>query len=262
MRSLLALQVETTNRCNAKCLFCPHHKFAEFGTMSQELYEKIVDEASRLPALEVFTPMLTGEPFCDPQFVERLKLARSKLPNVMLEVYTNGHLLTKDLIDQLCQVKEMRFSVSLNAITPETRKRMTGLDDYVKVADMMLYMEHVGMPYRATMVGYPEIRQEEIRAFVKAGGLAIQYQSWCGEQYPYDRRRWTSCPRAMNYMTVRWTGQVCLCCFDPFGKVDFGDLNKETIEDIWQSSRRREYQSLHRQGRGAECELCNMCTEG
>lgn len=262
MHSLLVLQVETTNICNANCIFCPHHKFKEFGTMSDELYEKIVREASELPKLQLFIPMLTGEPLCDKKFVERLKFARERMPWISIEIYTNGTLLTPEIIDKLKGITDLHISLSLNAITPETRKQMMGLDDYWDVIKSMKYMESVGLPYRTTMVAHPQIRELEIQTFIKAGGLAIQSQSWCGEQYPYERRRWTSCPRALNFMTVRYTGDVCLCCFDPFGKVTFGNLNNQTIEEIWKSQRHREYQERHKIGKGNECGLCYACTEG
>lgn len=262
MKSLQMLQLETTTICNGKCIFCPHHKFEEFGTISDELYEKIVREASELPSLKLFIPMLTGEPLCDKKFVERLKFARARMPWVILEFYTNGSFLTRDIINELKTITDLHISVSLNGITPETRKQMMGLDDYWDVIKSMKYMEEVGLPYRATLVAYPEIRQQELEAFVKGGGLVIQYQSWCGEQYPYDRRRWTSCARALNAMTVNYKGEVVLCCFDPFAKVVFGDLNNQTIEEIWKSQRHQEYQNLHKQGRGNELELCRSCTEG
>lgn len=262
MKELLALQVETTNHCNAKCLFCPQHKFKKKGFMAQDLYEKIIDEASRLPNLSIFHPMLTGEPFLDKRFIERLKLAREKLPGVQIEIYTNGSLLTNEVIYQLKDIPDMRLSISLNGLKPETREKVMGLDDYWVVVQSFKLMEQLGIKYRATMVAYPEISQEEIHAFIESGGFAIQYQSWAGEQYPYDRRRWTSCPRAINQMTVLYTGIVCLCCFDPFGEVNFGNLNNQTIEEIWNDSRHKEYQMMHKQGRGHEMPRCCSCTEG
>ena len=68
--------------------------------------------------------------------------------------------------------------------------------------------------------------------------------------------------RAKSYMTVRYDGRVNLCCFDPFGKVVFGDLNNNTIEEVWQSDKHREYQALHNEGRVAQLPLCCSCTEG
>lgn len=262
MNDLLALQVETTNHCNAKCLFCPHHKFEIKGFMEQSLYEKIINEASKLPNLQIFHPMLTGEPFLDKQIIARLKLAREKLPNVEIEIYTNGSLLSDQIIYQLKDIPHLRLSISLNGLKPETRKKVMGLDDYWSVIQAFKTMERLNIKYRATMVAYPEINREEIEAFIESGGFAIQYQSWAGIQYPYNRRRWTSCPRAINQMTVLYTGQVCLCCFDPFGEINFGDLNKQTIEEIWTSPKHREYQMMHKQGRGNEMPKCQSCTEG
>jgi len=92
--------------------------------------------------------------------------------------------------------------------------------------------------------------------------LAIQCQSWCGELYPYERKRWTSCARTLNSMAVNYKGEVVLCCFDPFAKVVFGDLNNQTIEEIWKSEKHQGLRSLHKVGRGNEFELCRNCTEG
>lgn len=261
MNDLFYLQVETTNRCNGKCLFCPHHKFKEIGVMSQDLYEKIIDEASLLPNLEMFHPMLTGEPFLDESFIERLRLARKKL-DAEFEIYTNGSFLTEKIIHELKDISGLHLSVSLNGLKAETRKKVMGLDDYWQIVQSFKLMEKVGLKYRSTMVAYPEISQEEIAGFIESGGIAIRYQSWAGLQYPFERRRWTSCPRAINQMTVLYTGKVCLCCFDPFGDVTFGDLNNQTIEEIWNTNRHKEYQSMHKQGRGHELPKCESCTEG
>jgi len=262
MNELLYLQVETTNHCNAQCLFCPHYKLELKGFMAQELYEKIIIEASQLPNLMMFHPMLNGEPFLDKQLIPRLQFARSKLPDVEMEIYTNGSLLTDEIIYQLKEIGNIRMSVSLNGLKPETRKAIMGLDDYWKIVQSLKLMESLGIKYRTTMVAYPEISREEVEAFVESGGTAIRYQSWAGTQYPYERRRWTQCPRAINQMTVLYTGDVCLCCFDPFGEVNFGNLNTESMEEIWHSNRHKEYQNKHKQGRGEELPKCRACTEG
>ena len=262
MKNLLVVECGTTNICNARCLFCPHYKFEKFGTMSDELYEKIINQASKLPNLRTFIPMLTGEPFCDKQFLNRLRLARERMPLVSLDFYTNGSLLTREIISELKSIPNVHVNVSLNAATQETRKQIMGLDDYRDVLKSLEYMSEAGLSYKTSMVGYPEIKLDEIKTFSHAGGTVIRYQSWCGEQYPYTRNRPTRCGRVMNHLTIFYTGKVHLCCFDPFGKVVFGDLNNQTIEEVWMGIKKKEYQSLHSQWKGAECELCCSCTEG
>ncbi len=260
MNTLLALQVENTNICNAHCIFCPHDKFKEFGTMTDDLYNKIVIEASKLPALGLFIPMLTGEPFCDPKFLERLKLAREKL-KCRIEFYTNGSFLTREAVDFIKPL-DIHINVSINGATPLTRQKLMGLGDFYKVMRVLKYCEEIGQPYRASLVGHPEVKPKEVSIFVKAGGSAFQYQSWAGRVYPHERKGWRSCVRAQNYMTVRYNGDTCLCCFDPFGEVTFGNVEKESIEQVWTSSLHREYQEKHKTGRGNEFELCRHCTEG
>lgn len=262
MKELAVLQIETTNLCQARCSFCQHGKFTEFGTMAEALYKKIINEASQLPKLQTIIPMLTGEPFCDKQIIDRIKYIRERMPWVGIQLYTNGGLLTLEILEQLKAVPNFNLSISLNGLNPITREKVMGLKDWAHVVKMAHYAEQIKLPYRVTMVAYPEISQDEVRGFIQVGGMAIQYQSWAGQQYPYKRNRWTSCIRALSHMTVRYNGDANLCCFDPFGKVSFGNLNNQTMEEVWTSQRRSEYRLKHKEGKGADLELCNSCTEG
>ncbi len=263
INELAILQIETTNICQAKCVFCQHNNFTEFGTMTDELYNKIVIEASlALPNLQTFIPMLTGEPFCDKKIIQRIKFASAHLPQVTIQLYTNGSLLTFEILQQLKDVPNFNLSISLNGLNPETREKVMGLKDWTHVVRMAHYAEQIKLSYRVTMVAYPEIYPEEVQGFINVGGMALQYQSWAGQQYPYKRNRWTSCIRALSHMTIRYNGDANLCCFDPFGKVSFGNLNKESIEEIWTSQKRQEYIVKHKEGKGNILAMCQSCTEG
>jgi radical SAM protein with 4Fe4S-binding SPASM domain len=262
MKDLGVIQLESTNICNSKCVFCPHDKFKVFGTMEDDLYQKIVDDASKLPALTSFIPMLTGEPLCDPKILERLRLASDKLPKTYIQLYTNGSLLTNEIMDEFKTIPRLFLNISLNGLNPETRKKLMGLDDWFHVVKMSNYATKIGLHCRTTAVASPEMTPEEIEGFIKAGGMMIQYQSWAGQLYPYTRKRWTSCTRALNYMTVLYDGTVNLCCFDPFGKVTFGNLKYQSIEEIWKTKKHQELIQKHKEGRGNVLNLCSECTEG
>ncbi len=255
------LQIETTNICNAHCVFCQHDKFKEFGTMTDALFKKIIGDAEKLPNLKLLIPMLTGEPFCDKNILDRLTHARARLPWVNIQLYTNGSLLTFEILQKLKEIPNFSLSVSLNGIDTETRKKLMGLDDWIHVVRLTNYATQIKLPYRVTMVGYPEINPKEVENFIKAGGMAIHYQSWAGQQYPYTRNRWTQCTRALSHMTIRYNGDANLCCFDPFGKVSFGNVNDQTIEEVWESPKRQEYITKHKVGAGHKLALCDSCTE-
>ena len=53
-----------------------------------------------------------------------------------------------------------------------------------------------------------------------------------------------------------------VCCFDPFGKVSFGNVKTQTLKEIWNSALHQSYLRAHVIGQGQTCALCNLCTEG
>ena len=45
---LEVLQIENTNYCNARCIFCVYDQIEKHGTMSEKLYTKILRDAMKL----------------------------------------------------------------------------------------------------------------------------------------------------------------------------------------------------------------------
>ncbi len=268
---LEVLQVETTNYCNARCIFCAHSQIKEHGTMSDRLYTKILTDASRLdPHPRTFIPMLTGEPFLDTQIVDRIKEARAALPATEIHLYTNGSLLKEDSIRKLSDVPDFQLNISANGASVETRRRLTGLDDYENVARMIEYVDACHIPHTVSLVQHPSITMEEEEAFNRKWGqvtsssscrtpYVFQHLNFAGLTCPAEDNYFTRCIHATSHMTVLWDGRVNLCCMDPLGRAIFGDLNHQTVAEVWFSDGRQHYVSLHEEGRGTDCEVCCDC---
>jgi uncharacterized radical SAM superfamily Fe-S cluster-containing enzyme len=268
---LEVLQVETTNHCNARCIFCAHPKIKDRGIMSSELFAKILSEARELdPLPQTFIPMLTGEPFLDPQITDRIRQAREALPSTEIHLYTNGSRLTKDSISKLSKVSAFHLNISANGASVQTRERLTGLDDYEHVAEMIDYVDAVGIPHTVSLVQHPTVTGDEEEAFNRRWGEAtsstscrtpyvFQHLNFAGLTSPLDRNNFTRCIHATSHMTVLWDGRVNLCCMDPLGRKVFGDLNHQTVAEVWLSNGRRRYVDSHEEGRGADCEVCRDC---
>ena len=72
------VQIESTNICNAKCVFCPRDEMhRRQGVMDFDLYRKVVDECAALGITHVRVHNY-GEPFLDKQLVEKVRYAKSK----------------------------------------------------------------------------------------------------------------------------------------------------------------------------------------
>src|SRR4029079_4040640 len=72
------VQIESTNICNAKCVFCPRDEMErKQGVMSWELFTKIVDECAELGIGHVRLHNY-GEAFIDRRLVDKIAYAKQK----------------------------------------------------------------------------------------------------------------------------------------------------------------------------------------
>lgn len=265
---LRKLQIETTNTCNAHCLFCPHDQIPreQLGHMDMKLFGKILDEAESYPVEHIY-PQGTGEPFCDPHFIARLGAIkgafRPPLKPPTIGIFTNGSLLTEQHIDLLAHIPNLFVVLSLNGMRRATRRNIMGLDDFEQVFTKYQLMRSLGIDVRPSMVCYPTIDISELQEFASLPNVTlIQYQSFAGQSYRYRRRMTTRCRRALNWLTVLKDGQVNLCCFDALGQVNFGNLAVHSIGQVLQGDLRAKYGMAHAQGKGHTMPLCDQCTEG
>jgi radical SAM protein with 4Fe4S-binding SPASM domain len=230
--------------------------------MTDDLYEKILLNAAELKVKKII-PMGFGEPFMDPQFMERVKLITKILPEAKIEIYTNGSLIDDSDIRELAGIKNLLLKISLNAASQETRKHIMGLNDFDRVCGTIEKVKEAGIDLRLTMVFFPSITMEEASTFMTYHRpWVLMFQSFGGLTYRYRRTNPTSCCRIKEGLFIRYNGDVPLCCFDPTGRVVFGNLNDQSLEEIWQSEKHQVYLIAHANKQGQMMKLCENCAEG
>jgi len=256
------VQVETTSFCNANCIFCVHGKMKKYLTMEDSVYDKILREiAGWEDQPKCFIPMLTGEPFSDANILHRIARARRDLPNTEILLFTNGSLILEADIEAMAKIRGLRVFYSLNALCPETRKAMMGLDDYFRAFSTYFKMLNAGIETIASMVDHPNIPEAEKHSFSSSIGVMFQYQNWAGKLYNGAKRPKMGCSRAQGHMTILADGTANLCCFDPMGEMAFGNVREQTLLDIWKSKERQYVSTCHANGEGQLIEYCKNCTE-
>src|SRR3990172_2918077 len=128
MNTLGTLQIETTNLCNGKCVFCPVPTTKrERGFMSMDLFKKIIDDAEEMQP-DMVLPFLNGEPFLDKDIFDRIAYVNDKLPHAKVMLYTNGNLLTADKARALSELRIAGINFSVNAVSNAARQELMGLD--------------------------------------------------------------------------------------------------------------------------------------
>lgn len=116
---LTKLYVEITTDCNLDCTMCERRTWGDepFGAMPPEMFQSLMKQVRAFPVPPVIHFGGYGEPTSHPQFLEFVRLAKET--GAVVEMTTNGTLLTKKLAQALIELDMDRIVVSFDGVTPE-----------------------------------------------------------------------------------------------------------------------------------------------
>jgi len=233
------VEIETLNRCNGLCSFCPVNKKDEvrpLAKMTNELFEKIICELHDLDYSGTLALFGNNEPFLDTRIEKFAELARKQLPKARIEVFTNGTVLKLDRFIEI--MPNLDYMV---------------IDNY---CDDFKWHESV-KAIRKYLKSNPEHRKKVTIRMRKESAL----MSTRGGQAPNNKTQKTlsiSCLHPFYHLSIRPDGKISLCCNDALGKYTLGDISKSSMKDVWFGETYVKIREQIRRGR-AELELCKYC---
>lgn len=259
------LQWELSSACNAACRFCPHSSIHEHGRMSDSLLHKLQQEVEGWKHKPTsLCPFLTNEPFVDRRVFPLMEWTARQ--GISITMFTNGSLLNADARARLAPVadKFSVFMVSLHSLDPQEYAATTGLTlEPVLENVRALRAEYPGLPLRLLRVSEGRRGDE---AFVEGcahllPGIPImvaQRWNWKGDRpWPVgEPHQDIVCPRT-QHLVVRHNGRVALCCMDQEAHYALGDVNQQTMLEVFNSDIRRRYGTTLKRDL-IPCNRCNM----
>jgi MoaA/NifB/PqqE/SkfB family radical SAM enzyme len=262
------VQIESTNICNAKCVFCPRDEMArKQGVMDMELFTKVVDECVEL-GIEHVRMHNYGEPFVDRQLVEKVRYAKQKgVPQVGM--ISNGSLITETAARGMIDAGLDAINISVDASGKDVFERTrVGLkyDKVIANIERLLALRDASGKRRPKLI-LSFVRQnndEDEHAFIehwraRADKIHItDLHNWAGTLNQKSDVNYP-CYRPWLTFTALWDGRVALCCADFDGRTILGDLKTHTIKEIWNSDAYRALRREHLESGGpAICQSCDL----
>jgi sulfatase maturation enzyme AslB (radical SAM superfamily) len=260
------VQIESTNLCNAKCVFCPRDEMhRQQGVMDIDLFRKIVDECAALGITHVRVHNY-GEPFLDRQLVEKVRYAKSK-GIAEVGMISNGSLITEEVARGMIDAGLDAINISVDAGGKEVFERTRVHLEYDTVIGNIRTLARLrdASGRRRPRLILSFVRQDnsaDEQAFIEewrpiADKIHItDLHNWAGTlhgksdvQYP--------CYRMWLTFTVLWDGRVSLCCADYDGRHVLGDLRTSSIAQVWNSPAYRAVRRQHLDSGGPE--ICRSC---
>jgi len=224
------IEIETINRCNGECSFCPVNRHVEsrpYALMTKELFDSIMRQLSEMSYRETLYFHSNNEPLLDSRIVELTARARAALPNAKLALWTNGALLDPARLDALGGV--------LNAIVVDNYNDQLTLNDSVKTI-----VEHCERNrYLQNIV---EIRMRRTNELLTTRGGNAKNRTQM-------RPLLSPCIAPFEQLVIRPDGKISLCCNDALGENTMGDLTNDSITDVWNGELFRAMRSMLLHGR-------------
>jgi MoaA/NifB/PqqE/SkfB family radical SAM enzyme len=251
---LTTINVELTSRCNKECWICGRRRVEKdypelvlkYGDMDFSLVEDI---ARQLPPRILVQLHNNGEALLYPRFSDAVRQLNRQITNVV----TNGKLLVKksdEIIDNLDTM-----AISIIEKDPET-------DEQYKIIEEFIRIKGEKKPHTILRLN-GEVDKDRYRKL----GLTMATRNIHSAfgSFNYARQNPTIpeigiCLDFLNHPAIDRTGKMSICVrFDPKGLGLIGDVNKQSIHEIWNSPKRLEWLTCHKQGRRDLVPLCSYC---
>ncbi len=262
------VQIEATNICNAKCVFCPRDEMDRAqGIMPMELFRKVADECAALGITHVRMHNY-GEAFVDRQLVEKIRYAK-QIGIQEVGLISNGSLITEDVARGMIEAGLDAINISLDAAGKEVfETTRVGLkyDKVMAAIERILRIRaELGRTRPKLILSF--VRQDnsdEEQAFIerwraRADKVHVtDLHNWAGTLHTESSVNFP-CYRQWLTFTVLWDGRVSLCCADFDGREILGDLRTSTIAEIWNNERYRAVRRAQLEHGGPSiCQSCDL----
>ena len=240
-RLFCQVEIETINRCNGYCDFCPvskKHEQRELSVMSDALFKDIIRQLKELDYDGKLSLFSNNEPLLDENIVWKYKYAKENVPNAKLQLFTNGTLMTLELFGELVKYAD-------EIVIDNYKEDLTLIKPVEEVAE---FCEK-----------HPELKKKVTIALRNPHEILSSRGGDAPNRKDVISFRNDKCNLPFEELIIRPDGKLSLCCCDPYGKNTLGDLTKQTILEAWFGEEYRKVRKALYQGRAywPHCEKCD-----
>lgn len=298
------VQIEPTNICNLKCPLCvnieipkeeqKHLKFEEFKHILSKFNYTI----------KIFLTGF-GEPFLNPDIFKIIELAKSKGHTINLSSNLN---IKKNLMKDIIKSGLDTIILSIDGFSQESYSKYRKNSNFSRVIENVQYLNEIKkscnafypvITWQFLVNKYNENEIVQAGTFARESGINIVFkefgladdlpeynfgdieelkQKWLPSNKIYIRKNYldktnnyvadTACPYLWRSISIKSNMKVTPCCFTYKDQSHFGDIAKESLEDIWNNeyyqSARKLFNSDNQSNNLVRtiCHNCNNYTKG
>jgi MoaA/NifB/PqqE/SkfB family radical SAM enzyme len=266
------LLIDFATRCNLRCAMCPVWGVEDdneidqvTGIMGLERARKILDEAQA--SKPMIAPSIYGEPLLIPNM--RQLFTDMKQLGFPVVLNSNGLTLTEAVAKFFVEIQLDSIMFSIDAVTPETLKKIRGIDKLQKIESAVFRMMKVRgdaeYPRVGVSITVQDDNRHELDAFLKRWvgvvdvvrtGNVFLNGTFPALETPKER---LPCPAIYKTMPIHNDGSVRLCCLDGFRATALGNVFETSVEDVWHGEEFAKARYHHETGQWDKVPFCKPC---
>ncbi len=289
-----SLSIEPTTACNLGCPECPSglKSFTRVtGNLKPELNKKIIDELYR--DLFYINYYFQGEPYINPNFLDFIKYATAK--GIYCSTSTNAHFLTSEKSKQTIESGLNRMIISIDGTTQETYEQYRKNGSLEKVLEgtrniinwknklksntphiifQFLVVKHNEHQINDAIklskeMGVNEIRFKTAQLYNYQNGNPLipsnnkysRYKQKKDGSYVLKNKFYNHCWRMWSSAVITVDGKLVPCCFDKDASHLLGNIEDQSIREIWKGKDYHEFRKNVLTQR-EKINICKNCSEG
>jgi len=269
---LKAISIEPTNHCNLKCNGCyaqEKKSLRKKGFMKWSLYEKLINECSEIGIVGVALNF-AGEPTLHKDFGRMLEYATEK--GISISFNTNGNKMDESLMETILKSNTTRVNFSLDGIGEKHEERRKG-SNFEIVENNILKLKSITKGKKRFLISTSMVVSDqdiqEVKQFIKywkdknilpSIRTFIEDMSFVINTDIMYSTPSKVCIRGLRNKAVLWDGSFTYCCSDLNGELAFGNLNIQSIKEIWESEfMKYERKKMLRKADFYESDICFNC---
>ena len=289
-----SISIEPTTACNLRCPECPSGLRAfsrPTGNLRSDFFRKTIDDLHRDLSFLIF--YFQGEPYINPDFLDMVQYASQR--GIYTITSTNGHFLNEENARKTIESGLDRLIISVDGSTQEVYEQyrksgklevvLQGARNVVKwkkelksKTPHLVFQFLVVRPnehqipeiYKlAEEIGIDEVRLKTAQIYDYAQGNPLipnqdrysRYRKQADGSYRIKNQLLNHCWKLWHACVITWDGVVVPCCFDKDAQYRMGNLQEQSLREVWQQQPYREFRQQLLKGRD-KIDICTNCTEG
>jgi len=260
--------IETTNNCNLDCIMCPRHDMTRpVQDMDMKIFKKIIDDIKE--EVEMVWLQHYGEPFLDKKIFKKIEYAKKN--GLQTGISSNATALSSGVMENIFKSGHDYIIFAFDGASKETYEKIRLGASFEHVTSNIKNFLEMKIKKKSKVFTVLQLicmseTENEIQDFISqwdidgVDGIRIRQVTHSGNHGKFNNQsKKQPCYWLWSDPHIQTDGTVVPCCQDVNAVYPIGNINEQSLGEIWNSEKMIKLREKHINGNLEGLSLCQNC---